>query len=91
MNVREAVEKTAQKHGWSRIVGDIDGEIWAKGEQRLVVRYKMFGAVNNYMLRYYGKDPRDGVNWGVEVAFHDDEPFAGKNKKKQILTFLRNN
>lgn len=89
MNARKAIEKRAEKNGWSRIIGDIDGEIWAKGEQRVAINYKMFGAVYNYMCHCRGKDPYSGINWGVETAVLGDELVVGKNKKQQILTHLR--
>jgi hypothetical protein len=65
------------------------------------VQFRLFGAVNNYLCRYYGKDPESGINWGVEsaslwtldpedtvgwVKHHD---FVGKNKKGQLITFAR--
>lgn len=88
MNAREAIEKRAEKHGWIRIVGDADGEIWARNEERVVVRYRLFGTPMNYMLRFYGKDPAVGINWGVETAAHGDQLITGKNKKRQILERL---
>lgn len=88
MNAREAIQKRAEKHGWIRIVGDKDSEIWARNGERIAIHYKMFGTPCNYMLRYYGKDPSLGINWGVETAAHGDELITGKNKKKQILERL---
>lgn len=89
MNAMEAIDKRAEKHGWQCIVSDLDGRIYAKGEQRVAVKYKMFGAVVNYMCRFYGKDQHSGVNWGIETAVLHDELVTGKNKKQQVLTYLR--
>lgn len=89
MNVRDAVEQRAARHGWKNIVADEDSEIWARGGDRVVIRYKMFGTPNNYMLRYYGHAARyAGINWGIETAFHGDQPVTGKNKKGQVLRIL---
>lgn len=88
MNAREAIERRALKHGWYRLIQDTDGEIWARGGDRVVIRYKLFGTPLNYMLKFYGKDQANGINWGVETAAHGDELITGKDKKGQILKRL---
>lgn len=76
MNARLAIEQRAEQHGWSRIIGNDVGEIWARGEDRIAIRYKMFGTLRN------------GVGWGVELAMHGGDILPGKNKKGQILRLL---
>lgn len=89
MNARDAIKYRAEKNGWSRIVGDVDGEIWARGGDRVVVKYKLYGNYNNYMCRFYGiENPYHGVNYGVETAVHGDKLITGKNKKGQVLKAL---
>ena len=74
--MRPAIEQQAERHGWVRIVGDTDGEIWARGGERIVVYYRMFGTLRN------------GVGLGIELAIHGDEVLTGKNKKGQVLRLL---
>lgn len=90
LNARQMINDTAHKHGWARVVGDLDGEIWAKGERRIAISYKMFGTPNNYICRYYGKDPSSGINWGVDsAALNDGTLITGRNKKGQIMKLLK--
>jgi len=88
-NARMLIALRAKKHGWSPIVEDEDGVIYVKGDQRVVIKYKMFGAVVNYMCKFYGKSPNSGINWGIEHAYFGDTKVVGKNKKQQVLTYLR--
>lgn len=88
-NAMQAIHDRADKYGWSCIVADVDGVIYAKGGDRVAIKYKMFGTPNNYMLRWYHKDLATGINWGVETAVFGGELVTGKNKKQQILTYLR--
>lgn len=79
---------------------------YISGTQMLTINYKLYGSGGSMRLcRNYGKDPNDGVNWGVEIAtlrWWDDDlstvdgfkwrlvkSFTGKNKKGQLLKFAK--
>lgn len=107
MNATEAIAKAATHAGWSlqhaEVIGSRAQNRYAKGRHWLFIQYKLYGTPVNYMLRYYGKDPADGINWGIETAHikmplldtGDDEIwvtthiFEGANKKRQVLAYLK--
>jgi len=76
------------------------------GAQLLAITYRLYGSTGSMRLcRYHGKDPNDGVNWGVESAtlrwLEEDltkaegdvwkvrHTFTGKNKKGQLIKFAK--
>lgn len=107
MNATELIAKAATHAGWTQQKQEMFGsrltERYAKDQNYLLITYKLFGAVTNYMLRYYGKDERSGINWGIETAhikalieiegghtsWTTTQVFEGKDKKRQVLRYLR--
>jgi hypothetical protein len=75
------------------------------GYRKLTVRYKLFGSLGSRRLcRFYGYDDDRYVNWGIERASVErlttnevpqpwelEFEFTGKNKKAQVLRWLKNN
>lgn len=67
----------------------------------LRIHYRLYGSLGSERLcRYYGKG--EGINWGVQTAVLSRQSqlrrstswvvtqrFEGKDKKRQILTFLK--
>lgn len=110
MNAADAIQASAVRHGWKMIYRDTTDTSsgraslilsYQKGDLVLRLYYRLFGTPVNYMLKFYGKDPHGGINWGVEHAQVDrvslqEDPaiakvFIGAKKKAQILRWLKDN
>lgn len=105
MNATELIAKAATHAGWHHHLVDTGSRlagIYVKNDTLLLIRYRLFGAGVNYMCRFYGKDPRTGINWGIESAhvkmrthmppgerWVTEHVFEGANKKRQVLAYLR--
>ena len=113
MNAMQAIHQALTANGWvGHSINDTDigrtvEYLQKGGTQLLSITYRLYGGHGSMRLcRYYGKDPNDGINWGVESAtlrWLDDDltkaegdvwkvchTFTGKNKKGQLVKFAKN-
>lgn len=97
---REYNDHSAPGRGWMLVSYSRDNVV-------LKVRYYLFGGHGSKrMMDWYGKDTSEGqyVNWGVDYAevkvIAEDRgvkswfvrhAFTGKNKKAQVLRWLKDN
>jgi len=112
VNAMKVIHEALKANGWvGHSINDTDAGrrmeyIQKHGTQLLSITYRMYGSGGSMRLcRNYGKDPNDGINWGVESAtlrwLEEDltkaegdvwrrvKSFTGKNKKGQLLKFAK--
>jgi hypothetical protein len=108
----QAINQALKANGWvGHSINDTDigrtmEYIQKGGTQLLSITYRMYGSTGSMRLcRAHGKDPNDGINWGVERAtlhwlvedltkaegdvWQRVKSFTGKNKKGQLIKFAK--
>lgn len=107
MNAADAIHDAFTRAGWTQVMNDDAGQNlhvrYMEGTQMVEISYRLYGSGNSYLMRYYGKDPLEGINWGVERAtlrwwqennqgnetWQVMHRFEGKNKKGQLVKFAQ--
>lgn len=103
--IARAADRTGWKHkiheAGSRLTGT-----YVKDQKIVLIQYRLFGGDGGRRLcAYYDIDDHRWINWGIEMAhvkvlieiengatsWSTTHIFEGKNKKGQVLAYLKEN
>lgn len=109
MNATDQLAQAATNAGWKHNIHEAGSRLtgcYTKGQQILLVRYRLFGSDGGRRLcQWHGIDDMRWINWGIEMAhvkalierdsgvmsWATEHVFDGKNKKSQVLAYLKEN